>query len=90
MKPLAQDKSLKVELHGWRGIGADIEPDLFFWRWRFGVVSISICRVCVLGAYWQMKARVEDLKAEAHNARMEAERLRGTIAKALRKAEEGR
>lgn len=40
--------SLSLDLHLWRGIGPDVEPDLFLWRWRLGFLTLSVCRVCLL------------------------------------------
>lgn len=60
-------RSLDLSLHAWRGLGSDIEPDLFFWRWRLGFVTVTLCRVCVLKAY-------QDAKAEAAKLRREMER----------------
>lgn len=59
------NRSLAISFHAWRGIGPDVEPDLFFWRWRFGFVTLTVCRVCVLAAYWETKSALARAKAEA-------------------------
>lgn len=62
-------ESLDLSIHGWRGVGPDVEPDLFEWRFRLGFLTVTVCRVCVLTAY-------QDAKAEA-------QKLRGAIASAI-------
>lgn len=61
--------SLDLSLHAWRGIGPDVEPDLFMWRYRLGFLTLTVCRVCVLSAY-------QDAKAEAS-------KLRGAMVRAI-------
>ncbi len=72
--------SLALSLHAWRGIGPDVEPDLFFWRWRIGFLTLTVCRVCVLAAY-------QDVKAAKDRASREAEHLRATIRNAVATAD---
>jgi len=67
---------ISFDLHGWRGIGTDQEPDLFRWRRRFGFLTVTIRQV-------EWVARVRELEAEVA-------KLRDTIARAIRKSEEGR
>lgn len=55
---------LSLDVHGWRGIGPDIEPDLFVWRWRLGFLTLSVCRVCLLD-------RVRLLRGTAQQAVLE-------------------
>ena len=62
-------RSFDLSLHAWRGVGPDEEPDLFVWRYRLGFLTVTTCRVCVLGAY--------------QDARAEASRLRKAIADAV-------
>lgn len=57
-------RSLDLSLHAWRGIGSDEEPDLFFWRWRLGFVTVTLCRVCVLAAYQDARAEAARLRRE--------------------------
>lgn len=52
--------SLDISFHGWRGIGPVIEPDLFLWRWRFGFVTITACRVCLLSTIHKFRAAIAD------------------------------
>lgn len=63
--------SIGLSLHWWRGIGTDVEPDLFIWRCRFGLFTIGIERGCLLAAYRKLRAaivqRVE--RDEAQRAR---------------------
>lgn len=47
--------SLSLDLHFWRGIGPDVEPDLFVWRWRLGFLTLSICKVCLLSRIHQFR-----------------------------------
>ena len=75
--------SLGFILHWWRGIGPDVEPDLFFWRWRVGIVTVTVCRVCVLAKY-------QDTKAALARATAEAARLRQTIDSAVAISEKRR
>lgn len=64
-----ESRSLELALHAWRSFGPDEQPDLYFWRWRLGFMTVTMCRVCVLAAY-------QDAKAEAR-------RLRETLNRAL-------
>lgn len=50
--------SLSLSLHLWRGIGPDVEPDLFVFRWRLGFLTVCVCRVCVLERYRKLKAAI--------------------------------
>jgi len=54
------NRSLDLSLHGWRGIGPDIEPDLFLIRWRLGFLTIGFCRVCVLDRFRELQALVDE------------------------------
>jgi len=60
--------SIEVSLHDWRGIGPDIEPDLFVWRYRLGFLTLTVCRVCVLAAYQDTKASADRLRAAIRQA----------------------
>ena len=46
-------------LHYWRGIGPDREPDLFVWRYRFGIATVCIERVSLLEAYRKLRRTIE-------------------------------
>lgn len=48
-------KSLEFAAHAWRGIGPDVEPDLFFWRYRFGFVTVTVAKVPLLAAYHELR-----------------------------------
>lgn len=50
---------LSVELHWWRGIGPTVQRDLFFYGFRLGFVTLSICRVCVIDSYAKLREAVE-------------------------------
>lgn len=66
---MSANRSLDVSFHGFRGFGADQEPDLFRWRRRFGWVTVSLCNV--------------ELLAKLREVRAEVIRLRGLIASAI-------
>lgn len=50
---------IDLSLHFWRGIGPDREPDLFVWRYRFGIATIGIERVSLLEAYRTLRSRIK-------------------------------
>lgn len=60
--------SIDLSLHGWRGIGPDIEPDLFVWNYRLGFATLSISRVPVVRAYQDVKRSAERLRAAIREA----------------------
>lgn len=47
---------ISLSLHWWRGIGPDVEPDLFLFRWRLGIATVSVCKVCLLDSYRLLRA----------------------------------
>jgi hypothetical protein len=49
---------IQIEFHVWRGIGPTVQRDLFFYGWRFGFLTLSICRVCVIDSYAKLRAAV--------------------------------
>jgi hypothetical protein len=49
---------IAFSLHWWRGIGPDIQPDLFWWRFRLGFVTVSVERVDLLAAYRKLRATI--------------------------------
>lgn len=51
--------SLSLDLHFWRGIGPDKEPDLFVWRYRLGFLTVGIARVNLLDRIHQLRAAIE-------------------------------
>lgn len=40
-----------ISVHWWRGIGPEVQRNLFFFGFRLGVVTISVERAPVLAAY---------------------------------------
>ncbi len=46
--------------HCWRGIGSDREPDLFVWRYRFGVLTVSVERVSLLETIRQLRRTIRE------------------------------
>lgn len=54
------NRSLDLSFHGWRGIGPDVQPDLFEFRWRLGFVTASLCKVCVLDAYEKLRGTIAE------------------------------
>lgn len=71
-----EKRSLDVSFHGWRGFGADKEPDLFRWRRRFGFVTVTLCSV-------EFLAKLREVRAEVM-------RLRELISQAIAASREGR
>jgi hypothetical protein len=57
--------SISLSVHWWRGIGPDIEPDLFLFRWRLGFLTFSVCRVCLLTRYRELQALVDEYTKRA-------------------------
>jgi len=51
---------ISLSLHWWRGIGPDIEPDLFLFRYRFGIFTVSVCKVCLLDRYRFLRATMQE------------------------------
>lgn len=50
---------LTLELHWWRGIGPTVQRDLFWYGYRFGFLTLSICRVCVIESYRKLRETIE-------------------------------
>ena len=59
---------ISLSLHWWRGIGPDIEPDLFLFRYRFGIFTVSVCKVCLLDRYRMLRETMVK-RVEADEAR---------------------
>lgn len=57
-----ESRSLQIAFHGWRGLGSDAQSDLFFWRVRFGVVTVTMCRICFIAALQDARAEVARLQ----------------------------
>lgn len=49
---------LTLELHWWRGIGPTVQRDLFFYGYRFGIFTLSICKECVIDRYSKLRETV--------------------------------
>ena len=64
MKP-----GITLSLHLWRGIGPDVQRDLFWARYRLGFVTLAIERNDTLVAYRILKAAIEErIAADEANA----------------------
>lgn len=66
--------SLDLSLHLWRGVGPDRQAGLFLWRWRLGFLTLTVCRVCVLGAYREAKAEAARLREAMTQALLRVDR----------------
>lgn len=51
---------ISVSLHFWRGCGPDIQRDLFVWRYRLGLLTLSVERADVLAAYRKIRAAAQE------------------------------
>jgi hypothetical protein len=51
---------ITVSLHLWRGIGGDVQRELFSWRYRFGFVTVAIERTDILAAYRKLRIVIEE------------------------------
>jgi hypothetical protein len=51
---------ISLSLHCWRGIGPDREPDLFVWRYRFGLLTVSVERVSLLETVRQLRRTIRE------------------------------
>ena len=51
--------SIGISLHMWRGVGPDVEPDLFVFRFRLGFITVSVCRASLLEAYRKLRRTIE-------------------------------
>jgi hypothetical protein len=62
---------LSIAIHYWRGVGPSVEPDLFFWEWRFGFVTLTAQRRQPLLAYRKLRVAIVERveKDEAQRAR---------------------
>jgi hypothetical protein len=50
---------ISIEVHFWRGWGPLIQKELFYVGFRLGIVTVSICRVCVIDSYAKLREAVE-------------------------------
>lgn len=46
---------ISLALHWWRGFGPDVQPDLFWWRYRLGFATLSIERADLWEAYRKIR-----------------------------------
>jgi hypothetical protein len=51
---------ISVSIHFWRGIGRDIQPDLFFARIRLGFVTLAVERGDLWKAYWKLRKAIAE------------------------------
>lgn len=51
---------INIGLHYWRGIGPSVEPDLFFWEWRFGILTLTVERNWPLERYRKLRGTIRD------------------------------
>lgn len=49
---------ITFSLHTWRGIGGDVEPSLFWWRFRFGFATVSVDKISLYAAYLKLRAAI--------------------------------
>jgi hypothetical protein len=61
---------ISLELHWWRGIGPTVQRDLFFYGFRFGFLTLSICRVCVIDSYKILREAI-DSRVKADQRRLD-------------------
>lgn len=61
---------ITLELHWCRGFGPTVQRDLFFYGFRFGFITLSICRVCVIDSYSKLRKSVEK-RVEADQRRLD-------------------
>ena len=50
---------VSISIHFWRGIGADLQRDLFWCRYRLGFVTIAVQRQDPLRAYRGIRQAAE-------------------------------
>lgn len=50
---------VSIEIHAWRGLGPVLQKDLFYFGFRLGFVTLSICRVCVIDSYKMLRESIE-------------------------------
>ncbi|WP_319798302.1 hypothetical protein [Nitrobacter sp.] len=60
---------LSIAFHAWRGIGADTQPDIFFWRWRFGVLTLSVDKADLFAAYAKLRAAIVERVTKDHQSK---------------------
>ncbi len=61
---------IALELHWWRGIGPTVQRDLFFYGYRFGFLTVSVCKVCVIDSYAKLReAVVERVRKDEDTSR---------------------
>lgn len=56
--------ALYIRFHRWNGFAlTNLEPDLFSYVFKFGFVTVYVCRQCLLGAYRKLRRTIEDVVA---------------------------
>lgn len=60
---------ISLSLHWWRGFGPDVQPDLFWWRYRLGLATVSVERADLLAAYRKLRAAIVDRIAKDEEGR---------------------
>lgn len=50
---------ITISIHFWRGFGGDVQRDLFFWRYRFGVLTLTVERTDALTSYRKLRLSIE-------------------------------
>lgn len=50
---------LSIEVHFWRGFGPTIQRNLFWYGYRFGFVTVAICKHCVIDRYAALRKTAE-------------------------------
>jgi hypothetical protein len=51
-------RGITISAHGWRGFGRDQQEDLFVWRCRFGVLTVSLDKADLFAAYRKLRASI--------------------------------
>jgi hypothetical protein len=50
---------ISLSLHWWRGFGPDAQGDLFWWRYRLGLMTVSVEGRDPWAIYQKLRATVE-------------------------------
>jgi hypothetical protein len=60
---------IALTLHWWRGIGPEVQANLFFYGFRLGFVTISVERESVLEAYRRIRRALAERIAKDEEGR---------------------
>ena len=52
---------LSIELHWYRGFGPTVQRNLLFYSFRFGFLTIAICKFCVIDRYAMLRKTAEQI-----------------------------